>query len=247
MPRAPHPVPQALAAPRAVAIRGALRATLTHHPTAPGALVVPELGLDRSCVFADLAVLGPEFHGFEIKSDADSLTRLPAQVHHYSRVFCRATLVVGMRHVDAAAALLPEWWGVTLALPAIAGAAPAGAAARLVLHRSPAPNPRVDPTAVANLLWRDEALAALAVRGLGAGLRSKPRRALADRLASLVPLPELRALVRDALRARARWRDVAGRTIPRDGPDGQEETQGTGGRHEMYGRHAAPDRRAPDA
>ncbi|SHS18641.1 Uncharacterised protein [Mycobacteroides abscessus subsp. abscessus] len=53
--------------------------------------------------------------GFEIKSDVDSLRRLPVQVRAYSPVLERAALVTTTRHLDAARALIPRWWGILIA------------------------------------------------------------------------------------------------------------------------------------
>ncbi|WP_198541163.1 hypothetical protein [Parafrankia soli] len=56
------------------------------------------------------------------------------------------------------------------------------------------------------LLWRDEALAELAERGLARGFRSKPRLVLWERLAAEVPLDELKAAVCAQLKGRTDWR-----------------------------------------
>jgi hypothetical protein len=64
----------------------------------------------------------------------------------------------------------------------------------------------VDPRAVAQLLWRDEALAALKLRNLSKGALSKPRKVLWDRLVENVPAPELCAIVRNQLLTRPQWR-----------------------------------------
>ncbi|MDA8118743.1 MAG: sce7726 family protein, partial [Gammaproteobacteria bacterium] len=72
-------------------------------------VVLDELGICRGEVRVDVAVVNGEIHGYEIKSDRDSLRRLASQVELYSKVLDQATLVAGERHFDAAAALLPEW------------------------------------------------------------------------------------------------------------------------------------------
>jgi hypothetical protein len=52
-------------------------------------------GLDHGQVFVDVAVINGEIHGYELKSERDTLERLPRQVEVYSAVLGRATLVVG--------------------------------------------------------------------------------------------------------------------------------------------------------
>ena len=80
-----------------------------------------ELGLCRGEVRVDVAVVNSALHGYEIKSDRDSLRRLSNQVVLYGRVLDRATLVVGERHADDASALVPEWWALLRARVTSAG------------------------------------------------------------------------------------------------------------------------------
>jgi len=152
-------------------------------------------------VRVDVAVINGHLAGYELKSERDTLRRLPTQVEIYSRVLDWATLVVAERHLDHARPLLPEWWGVM-----VATGAPDGVA--LVLDKEPAENPSVSPQHLVRLLWRDEVLNALEHRGLDHGVRSKPRGAMWARLAETVPLAELRMIVRDCLKRREGWRSA---------------------------------------
>lgn len=64
---------------------------------------------------ADMALFsGIEMHGFEIKSDLDSLARLDRQVEHYGRFFERLTIVTG-HHWGEVSARTPPWVGVLMA------------------------------------------------------------------------------------------------------------------------------------
>jgi hypothetical protein len=62
-------------------------------------IVANEYRLGNTAVRADLAVLGNEFIGVEIKSERDSLKRLPTQVAAYSRYFDRVIVAVSDRHL----------------------------------------------------------------------------------------------------------------------------------------------------
>src|SRR4051812_12498776 len=77
--------------------------------------LVEELGMCRGQVRIDVAVVNGCLHGYEIKSDRDSLRRLRGQVAIYGRVLDRASLVVGTRHLDDAIVAVPEWWEVQIA------------------------------------------------------------------------------------------------------------------------------------
>ncbi|SRR6266540_1966504 len=182
-------------------VRSALRATvLARHLSDPATLVIDELGLESGVVRVDIAVVNGRLHGYEIKSDADTLERLPAQVEGYGRVFDRVTLVVGSRHAAAAQRLVPKWWGVYVAEEDAAGRV------RFRAARRERANPGLDLHAVAALLWRDEALALLKARGRARGLRSKPRRDLYRALVESVTPTALRRCVREALKTRTTWR-----------------------------------------
>jgi hypothetical protein len=181
-------------------VRRALHETvLAAHRGEPDTLVVDELGLECGDVRVDVAVVNGSIHGYEIKSDADTLERLPAQAEVYSRVLDRVTLVAG-KHLDEAAALVPSWWGLARATER------PGGGVRVVPRRAAKRNPNVVVGSVVMLLWRDEALAILEAHGRARGLRSKPRRAVYAALAKLLPHDDLCRVVREALRARKGWR-----------------------------------------
>jgi hypothetical protein len=95
--------------------------------------------------------------------------------------------------------LVPEWWGVWQA------SAGASGAARLEVLRPTVCNPQPVPLAIAQLLWRDEAMAVLRERGDVAGLRTATRWRLWEALAVQLPLDQLRREVRNKIKARRGW------------------------------------------
>jgi hypothetical protein len=116
-------------------------------------LILQEFGCNAARI--DIAVVNGALHGFEIKSDRDSLDRLSTQVAEYGRVFDFVTLVVGRKLLDHAKAAVPEWWGITLATTAT----DSGVILRRI--RSPKGNPARDAVALAQMLWKEEALRCL--------------------------------------------------------------------------------------
>lgn len=179
-------------------IRRALRSDVARQHSPADTLIVDELSLCLGAVRVDVAVVNGILHGYEIKSDADTLNRLPIQCATYSRVFDRATVVCGASHLAAVRGIVPRWWGLIIAEPVHGGV-------RLRRARQERQNPSVDAFAQAQLLWRDEALAALEERRIADGFRSRPRRALWQRLAQQVP-NEVGDIVRSAIKARQNWR-----------------------------------------
>jgi hypothetical protein len=180
-------------------VRAALRTRLdVEHRNQPDTLTIDELALCGQ-VRVDVAVVNGYLAGFELKSERDTLRRLPTQVDVYSRVLDLATLVVADKHHAHAAAMLPDWWGVT-----VATSTPDGVA--LEVERGAEPNEAVDPHSLVRLLWHDETLAELELRDLAAGVRSKPRAHAWRRLADELSIEELRSVVRARLKARRGWR-----------------------------------------
>ena len=159
-------------------------------------VVVQELGLRRSDAIVDVAVVNGSLHGYEIKSDADTLRRLARQVKVYGQILDRATLVVGRQHLVAARRMVPRWWGLIVVDAGHRGAA-------LLSVRGNRENPARDARSLAELLWLDEARELLAARGALRGFRDKPRPAVWDRLCEVYSLDEVAAEVRARLKARA--------------------------------------------
>ena len=183
-------------ASRDVGVRPALREYLERQELAGSdATLIEELGLCQGRVRVDLATVSSVFHGYEIKSNRDRLSRLSSQAATYNRVLDRVTLVVGFKHFRAALRLVPQWWGVLLVRTGSEGVS-------LDPFRPATENPGQDPRALVELLWRDEALELLECHDAAAGVRSKPRPAVWDRVCEVLDLPQIRSAVRYRLKAR---------------------------------------------
>ena len=183
-------------------IREALLERLSRrHEGEPDVAFIEELGLCRGQVFVDVAVVNGSLHGYEIKSDRDSLRRLKGQVAFYGRVLDRATLVVGQRHLEEATEVVPEWWEIQ-----IAGIGTGGLGLKRV--RGGRPNPALDPRALVELLWLEDALELLAARGALRGYRGKARHAVWDRVCELYAPAQIAEAVRSRLKARVGLRSV---------------------------------------
>lgn len=78
--------------------------------------VIEELEIARGKARVDIVrVSKATIHAYEIKSDVDTLTRLPRQARYYNQIFSTVTLVVGANHVIEALYVIPDWWGVIVA------------------------------------------------------------------------------------------------------------------------------------
>lgn len=83
--------------------------------------------------------------GFEIKSDADSYTRLNTQVKNYDIFYDFNYLVIGGRHIKGAQKHIPDYWGIICVSE--------GGIEVLKPH---APNPKVKLKKQLELLWKSE-------------------------------------------------------------------------------------------
>ncbi len=179
------------------AIRPALRSRLLgEHGREADTVLLEELGLCRGRVRIDIAVVNGLLHGYEIKSDRDSLHRLGTQVDVYGKVLDRATLVVGDRFLEEALDIVPAWWGVLHVHSA-------SRALRFRTVRRPRRNPQRDPRALVELLWFDQAMALMEERNAARGARGKPRRVVWDRVCDRFDVDEIAAAVRARLKTRA--------------------------------------------
>lgn len=167
------------------------------HNGDPDTRIVEEMGVWSGSVRVDIAVINGELCGYELKSDKDTLERLPFQAELYSKVFDRIELVVGERHLEKAEKLIPGWWGITLAKspPPVS----------LLSHKSANVNPCPDPYLVAQLLWKSEALEVLGKFCLDKGWKSKRVKLIHQRLAAEIPFTDLAANVREMLKRRKNW------------------------------------------
>ena len=179
---------------RDVDIRKALLANLeVKYSDSSHDLIVEEFGCKTAR--ADVAVINGFLHAYEIKSDSDSLDRLPSQIDAYQGVFEYVTLICGRRLLERARTAIPKWWGLQRAEFRDGG---------VLIHelRTAKPNPNQNPFAVARMLWKTEALAVLR----RFGHRGVTSRCTADEVwnavAAHVPIMELTNEVRQAIKAR---------------------------------------------
>lgn len=191
-------------------IRAALKSELLfRYKGDPNTAIIEELGVHHGSSRIDLAVVNGVLHGYEFKSERDTLKRFPEQALAYSAVFDLITLVVAERHVCQAAEITPDWWGITVARMK---------SGRLLFRdlKLPMPNPSADPMSIAALLWRDEALAFLDQLGCVEGVRSKSRSHIYLKLVECVPVDILRDRVRERLKDRRGWRSAEIRQLSGD-------------------------------
>lgn len=100
---------------------------------------------------ADVVMITPEIlYGIEIKSDADTYTRLAKQVKYYNWYYDRNIIVAGTSHAMHVKEHVPEWWGIiTVELDE-------NGEVDFYVLREAGVNPRVKDKRKITILWRTE-------------------------------------------------------------------------------------------
>jgi len=169
------------------------------HIQEPDTLIINEMGICLGQSRIDIAVVNGVIHGYEIKSESDTLSRLPSQMDDYNKVFDKVTIVTAHDYLDKVKEMVPDWWGIIVVTNK-------KGQARMKYDKRGRKNPSQDPYSLVQLLWRDEVLALLKEKGLHKGVLSKPKNVLYERLVEHVPMGELKQLVNQTLKSREGWR-----------------------------------------
>ena len=183
-------------------IRGALHSKHLRHVKAdPYTLVIDELGLAHAKSRIDVAVINGCIHGYEIKSDRDTLDRLTKQIDVYRQTLQKLTIVAVPKHLAGITPHAPEWCGLI--------AAEQGPRGGISFHavRSAGSNPEIDPVMMAHLLWRDEVIDLLGRAGYAPKDLRRPRKLLYKMLCEAMTLREITAAIRGFMAQRQAWRD----------------------------------------
>ena len=141
---------------------------------------------------ADVIMVTPDsFVGIEIKSDADTYTRLAGQIEDYDRYFDMNIIVVGTRHAMHVEEHVPASWGI-ITVEEVEGRAD------FYVLRRPKPNPGVDPARKLSLLWRPE-LQHIVTRHLKHKYERISKKDVIERILAGVPYETLRVEMSEEL------------------------------------------------
>lgn len=141
---------------------------------------------------ADAVLVFPEsLAGLEIKSDADTYSRLARQVKDYNQYFDYNIIVVGTRHALHVGEHIPDWWGI-ITVEQVEGIVD------LYFYRKSGPNPKVNWKKKMSLLWKRELANIQAKNGLPK-YRKKSKSFVVDALLEKVPPETLRVQISEEL------------------------------------------------
>lgn len=152
--------------------------------------IISEFTLSETGTRADIAVVNGSLHGFELKSDLDTLNRLPSQMQGYNAIFDKITIVVGKKHVVKTIQEIPEWWGIIIAKD-IGKKNPI-----LIKVREPLQNQNQNLLAILKLLWKNELIFLLKSENLYSKLSSANKNRLCEIIINKIESQKIKDYVR---------------------------------------------------
>ena len=167
----------------------------------PSTLIIDEMQVCNGIVRVDLAALNGALHGYEIKSECDTLARLPRQAEYYNKVFDYMYFVCSESMLNRAEKIIPSWWGIYTATSS-------GDKVELQVVRKPERNCNTDKLVVLQFLNKSEAveLAATRIQMKRTAIEKKKKSNLFRMIVDQFTTAEITDFVRETLKAREHWR-----------------------------------------
>ncbi|WP_342045958.1 sce7726 family protein [Bacillus sp. OTU530] len=162
--------------------------------------IIEELAICDGLARADVVVANGVLHGFEIKSDHDSLDRLSNQIPCYDKTFDKITIVVGKKFADKIQEVVPDHWGIEVAYINRFGNI------SIKRLRGCKVNKKIILTNLLDLLWNPEIKSYLKENKIR-GYSNKDRAGLKELAINSIPFKNLRDYTRETLKTRTGWRE----------------------------------------
>lgn len=158
--------------------------------------IVHELNVCYGAARVDIAAINGSLYGYEIKSDSDTLERLPKQKDIYNKVFDYINLVCSEVLLENAEKIIPDWWGIYIAQSI------SDETVSIIKIREAKLNTEIDSFSLAQFLRKDEVVDILKELGAEKRIFRLPKYVLWNELAENCPLNYLREKVRIILKTR---------------------------------------------
>lgn len=162
--------------------------------------IIEELVICDGLARADVVLANGQLHGFEIKSDHDSLDRLPNQIEFYDRTFDKCTIIVGKKFLNVIQEQVPEHWGIDLAYKNRLGNV------SIKRIRASKRNYKIEATNLLDLIWGSEIKSYLKENKIR-GYSNKNKLGLKELTINYLPLKNIRDFTRETLKTRTGWRE----------------------------------------
>lgn len=159
-------------------------------------IILDELVLCHGKARADVAVINGSMIGYEIKSDRDTLRRLPNQIEAYNKIFDSITIITGESHLEEVKSVIPNWWGINVATPATNGEI------NINTYRESKKNDTVEAFELIKFLLRDELLYLIDEYGLEKKYKRIPKFKIWPYILDNFSFEFIKDYVRNCLQAR---------------------------------------------
>lgn len=121
------------------------------------AIIAAEVPFLSGKRWADILLIHPKYlHAFEIKSDSDTLSRLPGQIKDINQTFERSSIVVSKKYFEKVLSYSPESTGIILF---------DGDKRTIKIVRKALPRKNIKKSNLVQFIWRAEA--ALLIKKMG--------------------------------------------------------------------------------
>ncbi|NIK11151.1 sce7726 family protein [Alkalibacillus almallahensis] len=161
--------------------------------------IINELGIDYGASRVDVAVVNGIIHGYEIKSDLDTLDRLPNQISYYNRVFERMTIVSSRKYYEKVNELVPKWWGIKII---------SADGSRLICKRTGRrKNKNQDKSLLLKLLWKKDLENFVDIMGFDKKIKKLRKKQLLELFLQEAEIDLVRNYVYEVLKNREFWRE----------------------------------------
>lgn len=159
--------------------------------------IINELGIDFGASRVDVAVVNGIIHGYEIKSDVDTLDRLPRQINYYNKLFQRMTIVSSRKYYSQIKDLVPPWWGIKTI---------SADGSRLISQRKGRFKNKQDKDILLRLLWKQDLEAFIDVLGYPKKMKKLKKNQLLEIFSNEADLQLIQSHVYNSLKTRENWR-----------------------------------------
>lgn len=171
-----------------------------NHYNDPDTRIIDELGICQGESIVDIAVVNGSLSGYEIKSDVDTLKRLPKQIENYNKVFDYMSIVTSQKYAPIINDHIPDWWGII-------EVENSNGIAVVIERRKPIQNTKIDLFYLVQMLWKDELVEIIDSYSLNKSKKNKSKREIWTYLVDNIDYNTLKNIVRQYLKRRTNWRE----------------------------------------
>lgn len=161
-------------------------------------IILDELDLCSGLSRIDIVVINGVIHGYEIKSEEDTLTRLPSQICYYNKSLEKITIATNKLHIEKIRKLVPEWWGLIIINER-------DKQKKISELRQARANPLIDNLSLLHILWKNELIYIADKYEIKISPHSNKRK-LRESIANALDTSILSYEVRSAVKSRQNWR-----------------------------------------